>query len=148
MLADLNIVLTDFRRIPAIRETAHWQDVEFEFCEAPHSRPRPLVQTQQVVYLFFHRDEWLRVGQTSYSQRLTSQHYGTKGANSTFGKDIWNNRQEFGFSGSEQDVGAWIMKSCGVATVRMPVGWPKEVGRLLESYLHYRLRPRFEGKRR
>ena len=145
---ELSVVLSDFRRIPAIREMSHWQDVEFEFCEAPHTRPRPLAATQQAVYLFFLGAEWLRIGQTSHSARFTSQHYATGRAPSALAQDIWKNGQEFGFGGGEQDVGAWIMQNCGRANVRMPVGWPKEVGRLLESYLHYRLRPRFEGKRR
>ena len=148
MLEELNAVLSDFKQMPAIRETSHWQDVEFEFCEAPHSRPRRLAPTQQAVYLFFRAEEWLRIGQTSHTGRFTSQHYGTGRAGSTFAKDIWNNRREFGLSCSEQDLGTWIMQSCGRANFRMPVGRPKEVGRLLESYLHYRLRPRFEGKRR
>lgn len=143
----LNAVLSDFTRIPGVCETSHWQDIVFEFSDAPHSRPRPLEANQQAVYLFFRGEDWLRVGQTSHPARFVSQHYATGRSGSNFAKDIWNNRREFGFRGSEQEVGIWIMENCGRANVRMPVGWPKEVGRLLESYLHYRLRPRFEGRR-
>ena len=147
MRDQLEGVLHDFIRIPALCEASQWQEVEFEFCEAPHFRPRPLLTNQRAVYLFFRGQEWLRIGQTSYSQRFTSQHYGTKRAGSTFAKDIWANRQKFGFGGREEGVGDWIMQNCGRANIRLPVGWPKEISPLLESYLHYRLRPRFEGTR-
>ena len=148
MRKQLEAVLYDFKRIPALCETHQWQDIAFEFYEAPHSRPSPLLENQRAVYLFFRKEEWLRIGQTGYSARFTSQHYGTKRSGSTFAKDIWKNKQKFGFSGAEEDVGTWIMQNCGRANIRLPVGWPKEVSHLLESYLHYRLRPCFEGTRR
>ena len=144
----LMAILCDFKRIPAFCEAHQWQDIEFEFYEAPHSPPSPLLENQRAVYLFFREEEWLRIGQTGYSPRFTSQHYGTRRAGSTFAKDIWENRQEFGFSDTEENVGTWIMQNCGRANIRLPIGWPKEVSPLLESYLHYRLRPRFEGTRR
>ena len=147
MREQLEAILCDFKRIPAFCEAHQWQDIEFEFYEAPHSRPSPLLGNQRAVYLFFREEEWLRIGQTGYSQRFTSQHYGTKRAGSTFAKDIWENRHEFCFSGTEESVGTWIMQNCGRANIRLPIGWPKEVSPLLESYLHYRLRPRFEGTR-
>ena len=148
MRDQLERVLHDFIQIPALCEASQWQKIEFEFCEAPHSRPRALLPNQRAVYLFFWEQEWLRIGQTGYPQRFTSQHYGTKRAVSTFAKDICANRRGFGFRGKEEGVGDWIMQNCGRANVRLPVGWPKEVSLLLESYLHYRLRPRFEGARR
>ena len=148
MRKQLKAVLCDFKRMPAFCEAHQWQDIAFEFYEAPHSRPSPLLENQRAIYLFFREKEWLRIGQTGYSQRFTSQHYGTKRAGSTFAKDIWRNKQEFGFSGTEKNIGIWIMQNCGRANIRLPIGWPKEVSPLLESYLHYRLRPRFEGTRR
>lgn len=147
MRKQLKAILRDFKRIPAFCEAHQWQNIAFEFNEAPHSRPGALLQNQRAVYLFFRGEEWLRIGQTGYSQRFTSQHYGTRRAGSTFAKDIWENKQEFDFSGTEESVGTWIMQNCGRANIRLPIGWPKEVSHLLESYLHYRLRPRFEGTR-
>ena len=141
-------VLGDFIRMPALCEGSRWQETEFEFCEAPHSRPRHLLRKQRAVYLFFRGQEWLRIGQAGYSARFTSQHYGTRRSGSSLAKDIWANRQEFGFGGREDGVGDWIMQNCGRANIRLAVGWPKEISLLLESYLHYRLRPRFEGPRR
>ena len=148
MRKQLEAALYDFKRIPAFCEAHQWQDIAFEFYEAPHSRPSRLLENQRAVYLFFRKEEWLRIGQTGQSARFTSQHYGTKRSVSAFAKDIWKNKQKFGFSGAEEDVGTWIMQNCGRANIRLPVGWPKEVSHLLESYLHYRLRPCFEGTRR
>lgn len=139
--------LCNFRRIPCLTEAEQWHLVEVDFTDAPHGRPRPLQSGQRAVYLFFRGEEWLRIGQTGYSQRFTSQHYGTKRASSTFAKDVWLNRCEFGFSGNEDDIDHWIMQNCGRANVLLPAQWPESVSLLLESYLHYLLTPRFEGRR-
>jgi hypothetical protein len=81
--------------------------LNFQFEAGPHARPEPL-RAERGIYLFFKNQEWLRVGQTSYSPRFTSQHYGTQRAGSTFAADVWNNREEFGFDGDEGDLDVWI----------------------------------------
>ena len=148
MRDQLERILCDFVRIPSLVEAEQWQLAILEFCNAPHKPPKPLSDGQRAVYLFFRDQEWLRIGQTGYPQRFTSQHYGVNRAGSNFAKDVWENRVELKFNGNEQKVGDWIKRNCGRANVRLPCQWPESLSLLLESYLHYRLKPRFEGKRK
>ena len=147
MVDCLHRILRDFRRIPGLVEASEWSQVTVDSSADCHQRPRPLRGGERAVYAFFKGGSWLRIGQTGYPQRFTSQHYGTKRAGSTFAKDIWANRQEFGFGGREEDVGEWILANIGRANVILPPQWPDTVSLLLEAYLHYRLSPRFEGRR-
>ena len=129
------------------------KEIDFDFKYNPYERPRPLEPNQRAIYIFFKADQWLRIGQTDYSARFTSQHYGTKRAKSTLAKDIRDHGSEFGFDETEEQIGNWILLNCGRANLRLPAQGvePKaceSFAKLLESYLHYRLNPRFEGRRR
>lgn len=147
MREQLDGVLSDFKRIPCLAQAEQWHLVQEVFCDAPHEQPKPLRRGQKAAYLFFLGQQWLRIGQTAHSSRFVSQHYLPRGANSRLTKDIWTSRSEFGFQGEECDVGHWIKQNCGRANVILPASWPRSVLLLLESYLHYRLAPRFEGPR-
>lgn len=120
--------------------------LNFQFETGPHTRPAPL-RDERGIYLFFRDNEWLRIGQTGYSQRFTSQHYGTRRAGSTFAADLWNNREHFGFEGDEARIDAWILENFGRANIRIPARDGDAMSRLLEAFLHLNLRPRFEGRR-
>ena len=147
MQDQLQQILQDFRAIPEFDQADDWGAVEQSFSEDGHPRPRPLRTGETAVYAFFRGRTWLRIGQTSYSTRFTSQHYGTRRAKSTFAKDIWRNRGEFQYEGREEDIGEWIQEVFGRANLILPARWPPTVPPLLEAYLHYRLNPRFEGRR-
>lgn len=119
-------------------------DIQFE--AGPHTRPAPL-RDERAVYLFFKDREWLRVGQTGYSQRFTSQHYGTRRAGSMFAADVWNNRRDFGFEGDEAQIGLWLLANFGRANIRIPAFHGDAMSRFLEAFLHLHLNPKFEGRR-
>lgn len=119
-------------------------DIQFE--AGPHRRPSPL-REERAVYLFFRDQEWLRIGQTGYSQRFTSQHYGTRRAASTFAADVWSNRAELGFDGAENQIDAWIFENFGRANIRIAIQYGDSMSRLMEAFLHHNLNPRFEGRR-
>ena len=143
----LDGALCDFRGIPGLVQSSEWSEVIVQFSANSHTRSKPLRNKQRVVYAFFQGTTWLRIGKTSYSQRSTSQHYGIERASSTLAKDIWANKEDFGFDGKKEDIGEWIFSNIGRADVVLPGHWPDTVARLLEAYLHYRLNPRFEGRR-
>ena len=129
------------------------EELDYRFQYAPHERPQPLRNNQRAIYIFFRGSQWFRIGQTDYSARFTSQHYGTKRAGSTLAKDVRSHSNELGFNGTDDEIGGWILLNCGRANLRLPVQEvePKEseyFAKLLESYLHYRLGPRFEGRRK
>ena len=140
-------VLRDLLRLPRFDQADQWELVEVSFSDNGHERPRPLRARERAVYAFFQGQTWLRIGQTGHSPRFTSQHYGTGRANSTFAKDLWNNREEFGYNGPEDTIGEWIFDTFVRANLILPAQWPATVSPLVESYLHYRLHPRFEGRR-
>lgn len=147
MKDQLDSVLSDFKRIPCLAQAKEWHLVQEAFSDAPHEQPPRLRPDQQAAYLFFRGQDWLRIGQTAQPARFTSQHYGTKRVGSSFATDVWKNRVDFGFKGEECKVGDWIKQHCGRANVILPACWPRTVLLLLESYLHYRLTPRLEGRR-
>ena len=140
-------VLRDFRRVPGFDQAHEWGEVEADFSDNCHKRPRQLRHGERGVYAFFQGHTWLRIGQTVYPQRFTSQHYGTRRANSTSAKDIWTNKEEFGYDGPEEEIGEWIFETFGRANLILPARWPATISPLLEAYLHHRLHPRFEGRR-
>jgi hypothetical protein len=142
----LNDLLNRFREIHGVANILQMPLVT-QFQSGPHIRPSPL-KNERGVYLFFQNQVWLRIGQTGYSPRFTSQHYGTKRAGSTFAADIWANRLEFGFAGDETQIGTWIMGNFGRANVRISNDPDGFISRLLEAYLHLHLKPRFEGSRK
>ncbi|MDP4540708.1 hypothetical protein Q9K01_13835 [Qipengyuania sp. DY56-A-20] len=145
MKAELGSLLLRFREIHGVSQLELPElYVEFEF--ASHTRPSTL-KDEIGVYAFFREGEWLRIGQTSYPQRFTSQHYGTRRANSTFAKDIWMNRTEFGYLGLEDEIGEWIFSAFGRANIRLPRSYGDTLSKLLEAFLHLNLKPRFEGRR-
>ena len=127
--------------------------IDFDFQYAPHERPQPLRNNQRAIYAFFKDDQWLRIGQTDHPGRFRNQHYGVAKRNSTLANDIRDHAGEFGLTGTNDEIRNWILGSCGRANLRLPAqGVKPEVSeyfaKLLESYLHYRLDPRFEGHRR
>lgn len=89
----------------------------------------------------------MRIGQTSYSPRFTSQHYGIRRAGSTFAKDVWDNGSEFGFQGLETELDDWILANFGRANIRLPLSHGDILSKLLEAFLHFNLKPKFEGRR-
>ena len=120
------------------------------FQYAPHKRPKPLQGSQRAIYIFFKDDQWLRIGQTKDPGRFRNHHYGVAEGNSTLANDLQERADEFGLSGTNNEIRNWILESCGRANLRLPVqGVEPEAceyfAKLLESYLHYRLKPRFEG---
>lgn len=145
MRARLQAILTEFEAIPGVADAVQ-TPLTIEFSVAPHPRPTPL-RNQSAVYLFFRGEQWLRIGQTNFSTRFTSQHYGTKRAGSSFAKDVWLNRADFGYDGVEDDLPAWIPANFGRANIRLPNQQSDRLSRLLEAFLHFKLAPRFEGKR-
>lgn len=141
----LRELLSQFLRIHGVQGVVN-ERIEIQFENGPHTRPGPL-RDEIGVYLFFRDQEWLRVGKTSYSTRFTSQHYGTKRAGSSFANDVWINRQEFGFEGPEEQIGAWLLQHFGRANIRLAARHGDAMSRLLEAFLHLHLSPRFEGQR-
>jgi len=137
--------LNRFAEIHGVRDIVQ-PPLQLQFEAGPHTRPTPL-REERGVYLFFRGQEWLRIGQTGYSQRFTSQHYGTRRAGSNFAQDIWRNRHEFGYEGEEVNISAWIFQNFGRANIRLPDQHGDAMSRLLEAFFHVNLNPRFEGRR-
>jgi hypothetical protein len=146
MQSELQQLLDHFANIHGVKG-APFLPLHLDFQSGSHKRPAPL-RNERAVYLFFQEGAWLRIGQTGYSPRFTSQHYGTRRAGSNFALDIWKNRREFGYTGQEDDISNWIFENFGRANIRVPQVFGPELTQLLEAFLHMNLKPRFEGRRR
>ena len=136
---------SEFREIETLADAGAWDETVVSHQDNRHIRPDPLRVGQRAVYLFYTPHAVLKVGQTNYPQRFTSQHYGVKRSGSTLAKDLDLNREEFGIE--TDDIQQWMYDHLGRSDFVFPAGFPDDVVRMFECFLHYRLGPRFEGRR-
>ena len=131
-----------------------WDNVEF--CPAPHERPKKLPVGRAAVYGFWCHGEWLKIGQVGpkSNARYTSQHY-TGSANSTlagalrgdaeWAKRVANDVDAEAPAGITKDFTAeWIEHTTSRVNILLPPNHDA-LRRLLEAFLHVRLRPKYEG---
>jgi len=122
--------------------------VEVEILNAPHSPPSRLPSGKMAVYVFAYGDKVLKVGKVGprSNARYTSQHYNPGSAPSTLAASLLNQGDSAGITSlSKETVTQWIKEN----TERVNFLLDSELGihvlSLLESYLHCRLHPIFEG---
>ena len=122
---------------------------DVEFLSAPH-RPRTLPTGKMAVYGFWLNGEWLKIGQAGpkSNARYTSQHY-TGSAQSTLSGSLRKDVAMRNAAGLEDDAltewAAWIKRETSRVNILLPSTQSKSLLSLLESFLHVRLNPRYEG---
>ena len=122
-------------------------DYYIENLGCPHRKPKNLPKGYGAVYMFAFNGEWLKIGKVnSKSQaRFTSQHYSFN-AMSTLSKSLAADKkmQEYGIC--RETSRAWVEQN----TYRINILVKAEIGiaatELIEAMLHYKFRPRSEGK--
>lgn len=142
-------LIDDFLKVAALAgRTLCAADIEVEVLNAPHRPPTRLPPGKMAVYLFSYGPTVLKIGKAGpkSNARYTNQHYGAGRAPSTLAASLVKGCGELGIGElTNESVGYWIrtntdrlnfiMKTeCGVPTLT-----------LLESFLHCRLKPCFEG---
>jgi hypothetical protein len=122
-------------------------ELQVEYCAAPHKPPPSLPVGKMAVYAFWSNGEWLKIGQAGAKSaaRYTSQHYNLNSSMSNLSKSLSNDvgmKEVFGFD--SQNPGQWVRASACRVNILMPSNRRKELLSLLEAFLHARLKPRYE----
>ena len=147
---DILSALEDFRIVSRLAKgniVLGTRDVEF--LPAPH-RPRTLPPGRMALYGFWFNGEWLKIGQAGpkSNARYMSQHY-TGSAQSTLSGSLRNDTSMRSIAGLEVDAltkwSAWIKRETNRVNILLPSTQSKSLVSLLESFLHARLHPRYEG---
>ena len=146
---DFTSLICDFVKVAKLSGiTLSQNDIQIENLQAPHTPPSGLPKGKMAVYMFFWKDQCLKIGKTGPKSqaRYTSQHYNPISSNSNLAKSILKNKEYFRLSNlNEINIGKWIKES----TDRINFVIDKKLGipilTLLESFLQCRLKPRFEG---
>jgi hypothetical protein len=123
--------------------------IELNILTNPHKPPSFLPSGKIAVYSFFHKGQCLKVGKVGAKSqaRYVSQHYLPKSSMSNLAKSLtksknWSDQ----FALAEDSVGTWIKTNTDRMNFLLPESAGMDVLSLLESFLHCRWKPEFEGK--
>jgi hypothetical protein len=143
--------LTDFREVAGLAGSSFSvESIEVQIASKPHKPPRALPPGKMAVYAFFLNGRALKVGKAGpkSAARFASQHYSPLSANSNLAKSILANASALGISKlDESSVGEWIRAHTDRANLLLPASAGIPILSLLESFLHVRWKPVFEGRK-
>ena len=123
------------------------EDLKVEYLEAPHKPPSVLPAGKMAVYGFWHSGAWLKVGMAgpNSNARYTSQHYNPNSARSTLAASLLKDPRMSGKPDFDpKAVKAWIKSRCSRVNILLDAQHGMLLLRLLEAFLHLRLKPRYE----
>ncbi len=117
----------------------------------PHIKPKPIPKGYAAVYIFVYEYEngtydYLKIGKANpkSSSRFVNQHYGFN-ASSTLARSLCSS-DEFLSKGINQDnVKEWMLENLHRVNIYLKVDKDTAISELVESILHYKYRPKFEG---
>ena len=142
--------ISDFRKVAALAHAELLTDrVTIEIAVKPHKSPKSLPVDHMAVYAFFLNGRALKVGKAGpkSAARYTSQHYNPGSAGSNLAKSILANGAKVGADGIDSgSVGDWIRLHTDRVNLLLPINFGLPILSLLESFLHVRWRPLFEGR--
>lgn len=108
----------------------------------PHE-PKSLEKGKMAVYMFKYGDKYLKIGKVGpkSNARFESQHYNPESARSNLAKSLvkYDNIKKEG-------VGDWIKNNCRRVDILIDESLGGFALELVEAILHYRFRPKYEGK--
>jgi hypothetical protein len=142
--------ISDFGNVAALARAPFTTDAIYvEIIPKPHKAPTTLPIGQMAVYAFFLNGQALKVGKVgpNSAARYTSQHYNSASAKSCLAKSILANAPKVG--GVDVDaasVGDWIKTNTDRVNLLLSTTLGLPVLSLLESFLHVRWKPLFEGR--
>lgn len=133
--------LADFQIIVKSNEIAS------EIWHMPHT-PRKLPQGKMAVYAFFLNGKALKIGHAGASSnaRYQSQHYNSNSSPSNLARSILKDPAKVGITGvNELNIGDWIRRNTDRVNFLIPASATNHTRTLLETFLHHRWQPMFEG---
>ena len=122
-------------------------ELKIEESPPPHAKPKTLPAGLVAVYMFKYGDKFLKIGKAGPKSvaRYCSQHYGVN-APSTLAKSLIQHQARLNLSGLEEaNIGNWICRNTTRINVLFSANHGPAALSLLESFLHCRLNPMFEG---
>jgi hypothetical protein len=142
--------VSDFGKVAALAHAELSIDsIIVEIFRQPHRPPTSLPSGEIAVYTFFHNGRALKIGKVGpkSSARYTSQHYNPASAQSTLARSILVNAESVGaISIDHSTVGEWIRNHTDRVNLLLPASLGLPTLSLLESFLHVRWKPLFEGR--
>jgi hypothetical protein len=99
------------------------------------------------IYSFWHAEAWLKIGKVGPNSqaRYISQHYNPGSAQSTLAKSLADDPHMKQMPSFDRNYpGDWIKKHTSRVNILLDKDKSKPLLALLESFLHARLRPRYE----
>jgi hypothetical protein len=141
--------LADFRKAAAMADAAFIVDsITVEIARSPHRQPTSLPAGKMAVYAFFLNGQALKVGKVgpNSNARYISQHYNSKSVGSNLARSILANPAKVGALGIDTSgVGDWIKRHTDRVNLLIPASLGDPMLSFLESFLHVRWKPVFEG---
>ncbi len=122
-------------------------DFRVEYLEAAHKPPTALPKDYIAAYGFWYSGEWLKIGIVgpNSNARYISQHYSPNSANSTLAKSLLNDAAIMSQPDFDQKlIGDWIKGNTHRVNILLNAAYGMTLLRLLEAFLHVRLKPRYE----
>jgi hypothetical protein len=142
--------LADFRKVAVLADAAFIADsITVEITRNPHRQPKALPVGKMAVYAFFLNGQTLKVGKAgpSSNARYTSQHYNPNSAGSNLARSILAYPAKVGALGVDASgIGDWIKRHTDRVNLLTPASLGDPMLSLLESFLHVRWKPVFEGR--
>lgn len=142
--------LADFRKVAALADAEFIADsIATEIMPKPHRQPKGLPLGKMAVYAFFLNGHALKVGKVGPNSgpRYTSQHYNPNSSRSNLARSILANPVKIGATSvDELSVGDWIRQYTDRVNLLVPRSLGDPMLSLLESFLHVRWKPEFEGR--
>ena len=140
--------LSDFARV-AVRMGVECDvnKIMVDIALKPH-RPRGLPTGRMAVYCFLLNGRALKIGKAGPNSdaRYRSQHYNPNSAGSTLAGSILKHPSKIGIASVPADsVGNWIKVHTDRINLLLPTSYGKPMLSELESFLHTRWRPTYEG---
>ena len=124
------------------------EQVRVEVVPKPH-RPSSLPKGKMAVYCFVLGDQVLKVGLAGPNSdaRYRSQHYNPNSAGSNLAKSLVTYPEKIGAKSIDPDrVGEWIKQNTTRINFLLPASIGKPTLAMLETFLHARWSPVYEGR--
>ena len=120
--------------------------IEIEDLGCPHN-PQNLPNEKMAVYMFFHKEECLKIGKAGAdsNSRYKNQHYNPNNSGSNLAKSILFDKT-FTVKGlSDKNVGNWIKNNTKRINVLLKMETGIFVLNFVESYFQLKFKPKYEG---
>lgn len=146
---ELNSILSNFIHVSHM---AGYQIASNQFdlkiLPAPHV-PASLPEGKMAVYGFYFMGEWLKIGKAGPNSgpRYKNQHYLPKGSNSNLAKSILQDSDfRSMYSLDNENIKSWMFHNLSRFNILIDDIHPPELLKLLESFLHMKFGPKYEGR--